>query len=79
MDKIQELHEPIVCATIKREIDINYPATWQHATITEDMMGRFAEWIVEEGFQLLGELWENIGGRKVLTTHELINLFKQTL
>lgn len=72
MNKIQELHYKIWCEKLPTE-----PS--KHATITEDMMGRFAEWAEKEG-------WRYYSGSKVWllwpeikTTEQLIQLFKQTL
>lgn len=74
MDKIQELHKDAWLLT-------TVPETFKaNATITEDLMGRFAKWVVYEGFELKGELWERMdaNGLMVYPTSELIQLFKET-
>lgn len=87
MDKIQELHEPIVFATIQREIDIRNPATRQHAAITEDLMLAFQRWCIKEGWKehSSGGFWYKLDyPSQWPTPHmakdaELIQLFKDQL
>lgn len=73
MDKIQEQHKELG--------EKEYVNVWPeaHAAITEDMMGRFAEWAEKEG-------WRYYSGSKVWllwpeikTTEQLIQLFKDQL
>lgn len=74
MDKIQELHGKLF---LHEQSVGEYMK--EHASITEDLMGRFAEWAEKEG-------WRYYSGSKVWllwpeikTTEQLIQLFKQTL
>ena len=80
MDKIQEMHWEVDRKKINAAL-----ATKSHATITEDMMGRFAEW-VEQNFRGDNGTWykKSDGHMSLLTipiytTSQLINLFKQQL
>ncbi|UXO94104.1 hypothetical protein Pan5_62 [Pseudanabaena phage Pan5] len=86
MDKIQELHRNNL--TTVEEWD-DHERDWNarlHATITEDMMGRFAEWKDTQGYIPVPD---GQGGIKHIkkhsqkqiehTTSELIQLFKATL
>lgn len=77
MDKIQELHgklfmqEQTVSAYMKA-----------HATITEDLMGRFAEWKDVNGWIFMKSenvFLNNEGPLTPKSTSELITMFKETL
>lgn len=81
MDKIQELH---------RDEVKSYSGEWStseqaesHAAITEDLMGRFAEWKDLEGWSYVADLcnYERIVSNKTenVSTAELIQLFKEQL
>lgn len=48
MDKIQQLHFNEIGAGYIPEESEKAAAT--HATITEDLMGRFAEWVGKNGY-----------------------------
>lgn len=77
MDKIQELHyNEIKSLTGIIKTD---GLTSKHAAITEDMMGRFAEWVSSEGwwFYTSSGMWNN--STQIVTTPELIKLFKEQL
>lgn len=52
-----------------------------HATITEDMMGRFAEWKNREYWVIstIKGKWFNLTTGQIATMPELIQLFKATL
>lgn len=79
MDKIQELHKELG--------EKEYGNVWPegHASITEDMMGKFAEWVDMEGWTQenynKGEWMKYVGKEylEVKSTTELIQLFKETL
>lgn len=84
MDKIQELHfNEIGAGYIPEESE---KAAAIHATITEDLMGRFAEWKDTQGYIPVPD---GQGGIKHIKKHsqkheaytisELIQLFKATL
>lgn len=86
MDKIQELHHKTVelWDTIEGVFE---GQSKDHATITEDMMGKFVEWKEKNGYQgftvydVYGRIkpsWSNVPN-VYHTTSELIQLFKQTL
>lgn len=73
MDKINELHKE--AATIdyfSHQVDA-------HATITEDLMGRFAEWAENEGWSYYRGSGKWRRSPEAHTTSELIQLFKETL
>lgn len=77
MDKIQELHGKLF---LQEQSVGEYMK--DHATITEDMMGRFAEWKDTNGWVFMKS--ENVflnseGPLTPVTTSELIKLFKQQL
>lgn len=81
MDKIQELHGKVYL----NDSEI-MDAIRTHATITEDLMGRFAEWKDMQGYIPVPD---GQGGIKHIkkhsqkhieyTTSELITMFKETL
>lgn len=80
MDKIQKLHRDGIITEPNTDWDIT------HASITEDLMGRFAEWKDIQGYIPAPD---GQGGIKYIkkhsqkhieyTTSELIKLFKETL
>ena len=77
MDKIQELHGKLF---LQEQSIGEYMKS--HATITEDMMGKFAEWKDRNGYNPVARSRKNIvyiKGDKEYTTSELIQLFKEQL
>lgn len=74
MDKIQELHGKVYL----KDSEI-MDAIRDHATITEDMMGKFAEWAEKQGYSYYSGSGKWRRSPEAFTTSELINLFKQTL
>lgn len=82
MDKIQELHGKVYLNNL--EI---MDAIRDHAAITEDMMGRFAEWVEKSGYHAFtvydeyGRIkpsWSNVPN-VYKSISELIQLFKEKL
>lgn len=74
MDKIQKAHGSV-------HWNITEQQCKSHATITEDLMGRFAEWVEDYGFGRMDGKWviyQESGGIEY-TTADLIQLFKETL
>lgn len=74
MDKIQELHhDKVKCLTGIIKTDV---LASDHATITEDLMGRFAEWVSSSGWKYEAKFkgWSNERGLFV-STAELIKIF----
>ena len=77
MDKIQELHGKLFL----HEQSIGEYMK-DHATITEDLMGRFAEWVFINNWGYNETSWEWFYLDFPLTrktTSELITMFKATL
>ena len=75
MDKIQELHGKLF---LQDQSIGEYMK--DHATITEDLMRRFAEWVSKNLYCITKSgKWKKWSKDKPITTSELIQLFKQTL
>lgn len=80
MDKIQELHIEVCNTAFVRRGSMEMSV--DHATITEDLMGRFAEWVDTNGWVYMKSekvFLNNEGPLTPKSTSELITMFKETL